>query len=184
MYIYLMLIESEDDKIKFVKIYEAYKRRMHFTASSILKDDKEAEDIVHDTFVTLIDHLDNINEIESPRTWNYIVTILKNKCYNYIKRRKRVDLREDDIIFESTFYLLDTMDDYFIKKDIMQFLAYLVENLKYPYKEVICLQYYNKMNSKEIGKILEMTPENVRKIASRARNQLKNTLLEKGYQYE
>lgn len=76
------------------------------------------------------------------------------------------------------------MDDYFIKKDIMQFLAYLVENLKYPYKEVICLQYYNKMNSKEIGKILEMTPENVRKIASRARNQLKNTLLEKGYQYE
>ncbi len=48
MLIYLMALDTEE-KIKFVKIYDAYKDRMHYTASVILKDKLNAEDMVHDT---------------------------------------------------------------------------------------------------------------------------------------
>ena len=40
-------------------------------------------------------------------------------------------------------------------------------------KEVLYLQYYNELGSKEIGEILSIKPDNVRKIASRARKILK-----------
>jgi len=60
-------------------------------------------------------------------------------------------------------------------------LIKLIMNLKYPYKEVLYLQYYNELGSKEIGEILSIKPDNVRKIASRARKILKEKMIEMGY---
>ena len=42
---------------------------MHYTANMILKDELNAEDMVHDTFLTLTDYLDRINEEDSVGTW-------------------------------------------------------------------------------------------------------------------
>ena len=135
MLIYLMSLDTEKERIKFVKIYDTYRNRMHYTANMILKDELNAEDMVHDTFLTLTDYLDRINEEDPVGTWNYIVTILKNKCYNFIKKNKKLSLVESE----------------------------------YPYKEVIYLQYYDGLNSREIAEILGISPANVRKISSRAR---------------
>ena len=168
MFIYLMVLDTEEEKIKFVKIYDAYKDRMHYTASVILKDKLNAEDMVHDTFLTLTDYLDRIDEEDFTGTWNYIATILKNKCYNFIKRSKKIELIADDTIFEQS----------------VEFLNSLIRGLKYPYKEVIYLQYHNKLNSRQIAEILETNSANVRKISSRAKEQLKKGMLKKGYTYE
>ena len=62
MLIYLMSLDTEKERIKFVKIYDTYRNRMHYTANMILKDELNAEDMVHDTFLTLTDYLDRINE--------------------------------------------------------------------------------------------------------------------------
>ena len=99
MLIYLMALDIEEERIKFVRLYEEYRTRMHYTASILLKSEIEAEYIVHDTFLTLTDYLDRIDEKDSVGTWNYIVTILKNKCYNFLKRNKRIELTEDEEVF-------------------------------------------------------------------------------------
>ena len=57
MLIYLMVLDTEEERIKFVRLYEEYRNRMHYTASILLKSEIEAEDIVHDTFLTLTDYL-------------------------------------------------------------------------------------------------------------------------------
>ena len=57
MLIYLMSLDTEKERIKFVKIYDTYRNRMHYTANMILKDELNAEDMVHDTFLTLTDYL-------------------------------------------------------------------------------------------------------------------------------
>ena len=48
MLIYLMSLDTEKERIKFVKIYDTYRNRMHYTANMILKDELNAEDMVHD----------------------------------------------------------------------------------------------------------------------------------------
>ena len=60
----------------------------------------------------------------------------------------------------------------------------LIKGLKYPYREVIYLQYHNKLNSRQIAELLRTSPANVRKISSRAREQLKKGMQKKGYTWE
>ena len=76
------------------------------------------------------------------------------------------------------------LESQLIKEEAGAFLNTLIRGLKYPYKEVIYLQYYDGLNSREIAEILGISPANVRKISSRAKEQLKKGMLKKGYTYE
>ena len=180
MLIYLMALDTEEERIKFVRLYKEYRNRMHYTASILLKSEIEAEDIV----LTLTDYLDRIDEKDSVGTWNYIVTILKNKCYNFLKRNKRIELTEDEEVFEQPVEMYNLLENQLLKEEAEEFLNTLIKGLKYPYREVIYLQYHNKLNSRQIAELLRTSPANVRKISSRAREQLKKEMQKKGYTCE
>lgn len=62
MLIYLALIETEEEKRKFERIYTDYRQTMYFAAYRILQNVHTAEDAVHQAFLRVIDHLDKIDE--------------------------------------------------------------------------------------------------------------------------
>jgi RNA polymerase sigma-70 factor (ECF subfamily) len=180
---YLMLLDTEDEKDKFVKLYNCYKQKMYYVANSVLHDEQKAEDMVHETFLTLVDNMNKISGVQCQETWNYIVTILKHKCYNWLKREKRweyVDTEEENIFIDSG----RTLENEIVKREMFQVLAEMIGNLKYPYKEVLYLKYYNQLQSKEIGKLLHMSSANVRKTQQRAKKQLENKLRKLGYVWD
>ena len=96
----------------------------------------------------------------------------------------KVRFLADDTIFEQSVEGHNLLESQLIKKESEEFLNSLIRGLKYPYKEVIYLQYHNKLNSRQIAEILETNSANVRKISSRAKEQLKKGMLKKGYTYE
>jgi len=51
MLIYLQMIENEEEKLKFIQIYEKYKDLMFYVAKRILGNDADAEDAVHEAFL-------------------------------------------------------------------------------------------------------------------------------------
>ena len=155
---------KEEDGETLELLYRTYKNKMFYIALKLLEDSSEAENIVHDTFLILSEHLERIGDIKDKKTWNYIVTILKNRCLDAKENIFKNHLEEEIIIREK-----------------QELLIKLIMNLKYPYKEVLYLQYYNELGSKEIGEILSIKPDNVRKIASRARKILKEKMREMGY---
>ncbi|EGT4060805.1 sigma-70 family RNA polymerase sigma factor, partial [Clostridioides difficile] len=57
MLIYLSIIDSEEEKDKFEKIYEKYKKLMFYIANQILQDEQLSEDAVHNAFLKIIDNL-------------------------------------------------------------------------------------------------------------------------------
>lgn len=181
--IYLMAIDSDIDKSKFEQIYIEYRDKMYYVAKGILSDEQDAENIVHDTFLTLIDNLENIYEIKCHKTWNYIVTILKNKCFNHIKRRKRAlptnfgDYNE----FDSYMPYTDDIANISELADVTSVLTELIQKLPFPYKEVLYLQYFNELSGEKIAVILGKTPENIRQISKRAKKKLEKQLTERGY---
>lgn len=181
MLAYLMLIEDDNDRIKFEKLYLQYRLKMQYVAYEILQDEHEAENIVHDTFVTLIGVLDHVDESDCCKAWNYIVTILKNKCFNYLKRTKRLCFYEDG--FKELSDETD-INESCVRKELSELVAGLIQKLDYPEKEVILLQYYNGLKGKEIAEILGLSPVNVRQIAKRARQKLMRSLQKMGYENE
>ena len=51
---YLSLIDSDDDKNKFEQLYLTYRQDMYKIAYSILKNNADAEDAVHQAFLQFL----------------------------------------------------------------------------------------------------------------------------------
>ena len=88
MLIYLAMIDSPEEKIKFEIIYEQYKNLMFYTANKILGDTRDSEDIVHDAFLKIIEIIDSIDDPKRPQTRSLIVTITENRAIDLYRRRR------------------------------------------------------------------------------------------------
>lgn len=96
MLIYLAMIDSPEEKIKFEIIYEQYKNLMFYTANKILGDTRDSEDIVHDAFLKIIEIIDSIDDPKRPQTRSLIVTITENSPliqYRLFQRKTPVHRR-------------------------------------------------------------------------------------------
>lgn len=66
MLVYLAALDSERERTKFEQVYLTYRQVMFYTANSILHDPQLAEDAVHQAFLRILDHMQNIGEVECP----------------------------------------------------------------------------------------------------------------------
>lgn len=57
MLVYLQMIATRSDKEKFEEIYTAYRKLMLYVANEVLKNDRDAEDAVHEAFISVAKNL-------------------------------------------------------------------------------------------------------------------------------
>lgn len=171
MLIYLSLIDVEDNKFKFEKIYNTYKKTMFYVANDILKDYAQAEDAVHTSFIKIIKHLDKIDEIHCNKTKGFIVTIVKNTAIDEYRKFKREKEKVEKVI-----------DSQVLKenKEIEAISDIEVAMLELPdkYKNVFSLKYAQGLNDEEIANILNIKQATVRSRISRGKDKLKEILEE------
>ena len=135
---------------------------------------------MHETFLILIDHIDKVDEQESMKTWNYLATIVRRLCIDSLRKQKKTILH--DMESENAWAVSDDdIESDFIGKEMTEQVKSLIQQMDYPYQQVLLLQYYNKMKGRDIAETLDLKPENVRQIAKRGREQLKKQLRERGY---
>lgn len=182
MLVYLEMLETPEEKLKFEQLYFLYRDKMYAVAFKILHNENDAEDIVHESFKAIIENFEKINDISCHKTWNYIVTIVKNKSFTLYQKKKHHETSayEDWTEVEMDF----TLEKVTEKREIAEILAELIRSLPFPYKEVLYLQYYNALSGEEIAKFIDKTPAHVRKISQRAKTMLKEELLKRGIQNE
>ena len=83
MLIYLVLIDSDEDRSKFEVIYTEYKNLMFYIANRILGDNKDSEDVVHDAFLKIIEIIDKIEVAKCPKTRNLVVIIVERMASDH-----------------------------------------------------------------------------------------------------
>lgn len=74
---FLMLIDSETDREKFKKLYEAYQKKMLYVAYQILNNQQDAEDVVQDSFLAIARHISSIGNVGEARTGVYLMKTVK-----------------------------------------------------------------------------------------------------------
>ena len=87
---FLAALESEDDKRKFVAVYEQYHKKMEMIALHILGSQHDAEDAVQNAFLQIIRHFEKIYEIPCEELPFWIISIVKNEAL-MILRKKRIE---------------------------------------------------------------------------------------------
>jgi RNA polymerase sigma-70 factor, ECF subfamily len=79
---------AHGDKDAFAQLYDRYSRPLFATALRILNDATEAEDIIHDVFVSL---WSKAGEFEADRgtAFGWAVTLTRNRAIDRLRTRKR-----------------------------------------------------------------------------------------------
>lgn len=166
MIIYLSMIETDEDKSKFKKIYERYKNLMFYTAMQILNHRQDAEDAVHQAFISIIDNIDKISEPDCPKTRAYVVIITERKALDIIRRKSKISYLEfNESICDTETPLTETNE-----------LADAILRLPVTYREVVLLRYHYGYTTKEIGKMLGKSASATQKALWRAKTLLDQIL--------
>ncbi len=175
MYQYLLLLDTEQEREFFQKLYREHRNQMYYMALKIVKNESDAEDMVHETFLTLTEHLMGMIENPPKKNWNFILTILKHKCYNLLKKKKKEFEKKEELesILESTMEKLDERMERLEKKELVM---KLIRDMKTSYQEVLLLQYYHDKSNAEIAEILGETQDNIRHISMRAKRKMHKML--------
>lgn len=166
MILYLQMIEGEQDKSKFEKIYLEYRNLMYYTAYNILKNNEDAEDAVHQAFVSIIENLEKIDEEVCPKTKSYVVIITERKAIDIYRN----NAKWTDIDVEDMGICIPLPGD--------NGLADALARLRPRYREVLLLRFYHGYTTKEIGDLFNMKSGSVNRLISRAKEALA-TVMEK-----
>ncbi|MEG0806324.1 MAG: sigma-70 family RNA polymerase sigma factor [Lachnospiraceae bacterium] len=177
--LYLLLLEHQEDKDFFEVLYKKYSSGMYWAAYEILHKKEEAENVVHEAFMAIIDNLHKIKDKSCQEEWAYLVTIVRNKAYSFLRRENHFTWEVfEDIEAESVF--LDNMEDNIHEQELYKTLARLILCMKYPFRDIVIMQYYEERSAAYMSEKLGITEENVRQMSRRARKQLEKMLNERG----
>lgn len=163
--IYLTMVDNQEDKDKFQKIYNQYDALLHTIALEILHDQQLSEDAVQECYLKVINNLQKINESICPQTKNFLVIIIKNVSIDILRAQNKnqtISVEEIDDIPESSNKINSTVD--------FEQLVELIRGLPDIYKDVIFLKYNHNYSNTEIAKILGISHDTVKKRLQRARN--------------
>lgn len=122
----------------------------------------DAEDVVQDVFLKLLNHKEkNFHDVEHLKSWLIRVTI--NQCLDYKKsffRKNTVPLEEFEIPYEPK------------EQGIMEELYHLPKD----YRNILYLYYYEGYTIKEIAGILKKNQNTVNSKLTRGREKLKKIM--------
>lgn len=154
--IFLMMIDTPEDKRKFVILYEKYRYLMQKIAMDVLNDFFLAEDAVHNAFINLAKHMDRIGEPESLQTKRYLITIVKNSAID-IYRKKNMqrevyinELGEEDMPIS------------YMETDLENEILDILKNLPVKYRDVFLLKYSSHLGNREIAELCGIQENTVR----------------------
>lgn len=169
MLIYLRMIETAEDQSKFEHIYLEYRKLMFCVALKYLKCEQDAEDAVHQAFVKIAENIKDVEPV-SPKTRQYVVTIVENRAMDVLRMRSKHPILP----------LSETMSTPMEELDDEAFLSKCIKRLTDQQRQIIWLKYYFGYNLHEIAKMMDIKLSWAQKIDQRAKKKLEEMLKEGG----
>lgn len=177
---YLSLIDNENDRKLFEIIYYSHRKQMFMLAMSILKNEHDAEDLVHDVFCTIAEkHIHIFQTITNEQDLkNYLLKATKNRALN-VKRDKKlhISLYESETVLNEEVNLNDnSFLDVICNKMTYQELVETIRSLDKKYEEVLYLHFVLELSVTDVAEILNRNIHTVKKQLVRGKKLLIESL--------
>lgn len=173
---------TEEDKL--TSLYTTYAHTLWYVAIGYLKDNQLAEDMVQDTFIKVSEHLNCIEDINSKMTKYYLITIIRHKCIDLIRKKNRT---------QETLY--DTQENYcaeidnmplnkVIRQETFNEVKDIIKKLDDNYRIPLSLRYLHGLTNSEISGLLDISVNLVAVRINRAKKMVKHRLVESTEHYD
>ncbi|HEY4381750.1 MAG TPA: sigma-70 family RNA polymerase sigma factor [Acidobacteriaceae bacterium] len=162
-------VEAEPDLATLVRDYSALLYRV---ALSVLRNSAEAEDVVQDVFVRVLQRQQELARINEVRPW--LVRIAWNLA---LDRRRKIRPEQMDEIFAESLVSPGLPADQALAeaRRIRQVLA-AMERLPKHERQALLLSAMDELSTPEIAAILDRTESSVRSLLFRARARLRERI--------
>ena len=161
------------DMQAFEEIYQATYRQVYYTAFSFLKNEQNTLDVMQDTYITALTHLQQLENPERIVAW--LNRIAVNKCKDFLMKKIPEPVEENSIDTE----LLEENDNFLPESYVLNaekrkiILTIMQEELTAIQYQTILLYYFDGMSVPEIAACMECPEGTVKYRLSAARGKIK-----------
>lgn len=142
----LLLRCQVGDKNALTELIERYRRPLQYFISRLLDDSELSQDVLQDTWLTVIRRLHGLRKPEAFSTWLY--RIARNKVYHQLRKKKAWSELSEDITAPN-----ENEDDIVSLEDTAKVHKCLKE-LRPEHKEVLMLRFLEQMTYQQIAEVL------------------------------
>lgn len=160
------------DMKAFEVIYQNTYRQVYYTCMSFLKNEHNVYDVMQDTYITALTHLQQLENPERITAW--LNTIAVNKCRQFIGKKMPVQLDE-----ATSTNLLEENDNFLPESYVLNaekrkiILNIMQEELSAVQYQTIIMYYFDGMSTSEIAACMECPEGTVSYRLSAARGKIK-----------
>lgn len=155
-------LAKNGDAAAFARLIESVKLKIYKTGISILKNDDDACDAIQETLISAYKNIGTLNNPEYFTTW--IIRIMVNKCYDIIRKNKKVVYLNEKMQLENDAYYQRYCDE--------SELEGILNQIDTDLRIVTVLYYYDDLSVAEIAEILDIPEGTVKSRLSRARDRI------------
>lgn len=162
-----------DDRIyDFTILYNRHKLALYRYVLKITKSKMAAEDIVHNTFVKLYDHL---GTIDKNKTEQWLFRVARNETMERFRDMKM--RREDELESAAETHSADSPEGSLENVEISAVIEKELNAINREQSEVYRLKEHSGMNYRNIASLLEITEDLVRSRLFKARKKIKDAIV-------
>lgn len=158
--LYMSIIDDNSHRHLFEKIYLNYRKQMFLVARSVLDNDLDAEDVIHDVFLKIAKkHMEKISQIENDVDLrNYLLKATKNAALDHIRKHRRelfFTEAEDDITVQSLANMTDnSLVDQICSHCEYEMVVAAITSLKPIYRDVLYCHFVLELSVTETSTML------------------------------
>ena len=172
----LSSMEGARSEIDLAALVETYSSLLFRVAHSVLRSRNEAEDVVQDVFVRVLEHHRSLTAVRDMRVW--LVRVAWNLA---IDRRRRIRPEQFDEGFaESLVGRNLPADEALNEAQRLRFVLRELERLPKAERNVLLLSVVEELGTAEMAEVLGRSESAVRALLFRARTRLRERLEEGG----
>lgn len=86
--VYMALLETEEDRERFDKLYRQHREQLFRIALSVMKDICSAEDVVSEVFMIIAKNFSALRKKTDRELFGYIAIITRNRAIDIYRRQK------------------------------------------------------------------------------------------------
>lgn len=171
---YLAMIGTQHEKSEFVKLYESYRKLMHYAAKRILGDDSLAEEAVQEAFLRIAKNFGKVSGADQSATKKFVLIITENAAKTLYRRESRhISDREYPEDMDAAAGALQAAEDPTAAEAETWDAVGRILQMPELQQNVLFLHTVYGFSYREIAALLDISESAARKRVERAREDLK-----------
>ena len=168
----LSATQTAGSEIDLAALVQTYSALLFRVSHSVLRNQAEAEDVVQDAFVRVIEHRLSLPAVRDMRVW--LVRIAWNLA---LDRRRRIRPEQMDELFAESLVGNNLPADVALNEaQRMKAVFREIERLPKAERQVLLLSALEELETVEMAQIMEKSESAVRALLFRARTRLRDRL--------